>query len=155
MVLRKRKLDPFDIDRVFETIEEQIRRSLEFTRKLFERTGTSEEFFEGYRTPLADIIDEGDKYVIEVELPGLNKEDIEVYAYDNVLEIIAKRKIERKEEKEGIVRLERAYSGFRRVFTLPTDADIDKIKAKYENGLLIIEIPKREEYPGRKKINIE
>jgi len=155
MVLKKRKFEPFDMDRIFETIEEQIRRSLEFTRRLFEKHNTPEDFFEGYRTPLADIIDEGDKYIIEVELPGLRKEDIEIYTYNNILEIIAKRKVERKEEKEGVVRMERVYSGFRRAFTLPTDADIDKIKAKYENGLLIIEIPKSGEHPGRKKINVE
>ncbi|HIP66941.1 MAG TPA: Hsp20/alpha crystallin family protein [Candidatus Nanopusillus sp.] len=155
MVLRRRKFYPFDVDRIFEIVEEQVRRSLEFTKRIFEKHGMPEEFFEGYRVPLVDILDEGDKYIIEVELPGLRKEDIEIYTYDNILEIIAKRKIERKEEEEGIIRLERAYSGFRRAFTLPTDADVDKIKAKYENGLLIIEIPKRGESSGRKKVDVE
>jgi len=156
MVLRRRKPELFEIDSIFDRVEEQFRRSMDKVRELIETYLPGEEITEsGYRTPLADIVDEGDKYVIEVELPGLRKEDIEIYTYDHTIEVVARRKIERREEREGFLRLERAYAGFRRVFTLPIDADIENIKAKYENGLLRIEVPKRGEEKGRRKVNIE
>ena len=156
MVLRRKNPDIFEFDTIFDRIEEQFRKSMEKLREMIETYVPREAWFEeGFRTPLADIIDEGDKYVIEVELPGMSKEDIEIYTYDNTLEVIARRKFERRVEKEGVLRMERAYTGFRRVFPLPRDADPEKIKAKYENGVLRIEVGKRGEEKGRKKVNIE
>jgi HSP20 family protein len=156
MVIRRRKPGIFEMDTIFDRIEEQFRRSMEKLRDLIEMYIPSEEIVEGeFRTPLADIIDEGDKYVIEVELPGMSKEDIEIYTYDHTLEIVARRKAERKIEKEGVLRLERAYAGFRRVFSLPLDADPENIKAKYENGLLRIEVGKKGEEKGRRRVSIE
>jgi HSP20 family protein len=147
-----RRFSFFDLDRIFRIIEEQMRRSLENARRIFEDYEIEE--YPGFKTPLADIVDEGDRYIIEVEIPGVKKEDIEVYTYDNKLEIIAKRKLERREEREGYIKIEIGYSGFRRSFTLHEDADMDKIKAKYENGVLRIEIPKKEGF-ARRRINIE
>ena len=156
MVLRRRKPDLFEIDSIFDRVEEQFRRSMEKVRELVESYLPGEEIEEGgFRTPLADMIDEGDKYVIEIELPGLNKEDIDIYTYDHTIEVVARRKMERRVEREGFLRLERAYAGFRRVFTLPLDADLENIRAKYENGLLRIEVGKKGEDKGRRKVNVE
>ncbi len=155
MVFWRKKKDYYDIDDLFDLIEAQIRRSLEMTKRMFDRfSGIGGEMFEGFAEPLADIIDEGDKYVIEVDLPGFRKEDITINAYNHTLEIIAKRRAEVRKEQEGVIRMERVYSGFRRIFTLPEDADMDKIKAKYENGVLRIEVGKREGV-HRRRINIE
>jgi len=155
MALKKRRRLRIssDVDSLFDLIEEQIRRSIEFARRMFGGYEPLFEEVEEYRVPLMDMVDEGDKYVMEIELPGMDKKDIMIFTRDHSLEIIAKRKLEKREEKEGYIRMERAYSGFRRVISLPLDADVEKIKAKYENGVLRIEIPKKAE--AGKKIEIE
>ena len=155
MVIKRRRgvrIFP-DVDSLFDLLENQIRRSLEFARRMLDKYELPLEEMEEYRIPLTDIIDEGDRYVIEVELPGMDKKDIQIFTRDHILEIVARRKFEKREEKEGYIRMERSYSGFRRAIELPLDADTEKIKAKYENGVLRIEIFKKAE-AGR-RIEIE
>jgi len=148
MVIKRRKGLFEDIFRI---IEENIRRSLEESRRIFEGlySTAQEEFLEA----LADIIDEGDKYVIEIDLPGVDKKDIIINVFDNTLEIKAEKKTGIEERRAGVIRKERRYLGFYKSIKLPEDADINKIKAKYENGVLRIEIGKKEGY--RRKIEVE
>ncbi|BFI73333.1 hypothetical protein YN1_3200 [Nanoarchaeota archaeon] len=107
-----------------------------------------------YEEPLMDLIDQGDKYVIELDLPGVDKKDIDISVIDHSIKIVAKRKIENKEKGEGYIRAERIFSGYQRIINLPEDADVDSIKAKYENGVLRIEVNKKPGSQG-KKVNIE
>lgn len=138
---RKRKLDPFiDVDRIFDYIEEITRRSLDITRSLVDRFYSRE--YDMFKEPLLDIIDEGDRYIIEIDLPGVSREDIKIRVANEHLDIVAKRKLERREEDEGFIKMERSFLGYARRIALPPDADTKNIKAKYQNGVLTIIIPK-------------
>ena len=99
-----------------------------------------------YRQPLSDIWETDKEIIVTVELPGVDKKDIQVNLTSDGLEIRVEKKDEYKEEdkKRGMYRLERSYSGFYRHFTLPKNiVDTEKIKATYKNGVLELRIPKR------------
>ena len=129
------------------------------------RTRTSfpslvEEFFSGdlfpkffdlenkYSIPAANIIEGKEDFRIEIAAPGLAKEDFKIHLDNNII-TISSEKEENKEEKdkknEKVMRKEFSYYSFRRSFSLPDTADVDKIKANHTNGVLQIVIPKREE----------
>ena len=93
-------------------------------------------------------------YYLEVDLPGVKKEDIDISVNDGILTISGERKFEKKEEKENYTRIESFFGRFERSFKLPPDADLDNIEAKYEDGVLKIFIPKKQK-PEGKKIEIK
>lgn len=94
--------------------------------------------------PAVDIHEEKDKYVIEADLPGIKPDDIEVSITNGTLSIKGERKEENKVDGQSYSRIERIYGNFHRQFTLPDVADSENIKADYENGVLILSIPKKE-----------
>lgn len=97
-------------------------------------------------TPSVDIFEERGDVVVKAELPGMKKEDIDVkLTDDNIITISGEKKKEEKIERENYYRAERLYGTFTRSFHLPTDVQIDKVKAKFEDGVLEIRIPKTEE----------
>jgi len=93
-------------------------------------------------------------YHLEIDLPGVKKENIEISVNDGILTISGERKLEKKEEKENYTRIESFFGRFERSFKLPSDADLDNIEAKYEDGVLKIFIPKKQK-PEGKKIEIK
>ncbi|GAB6045658.1 Hsp20/alpha crystallin family protein [Caminibacter profundus] len=93
-------------------------------------------------------------YYLEIDLPGVKKEDIEISINDGVLTISGERKLEKKEEKPNYTRIESFFGRFERAFKLPNDADLDNIEAKYEDGVLKVFIPKKQK-PEGKKIEIK
>ncbi len=97
-----------------------------------------------YREPIADIWETDKEIVATVELPGVNKEDIQVNARDNGVEVKVERQEEKKDEKKDVYRIERTYTGFYRYFSLPEYVDTSKIEATYKNGVLELRIPKKE-----------
>ncbi len=108
------------------------------------------------RVPMVDILDEGDRYVIEAELPGMKKEEVSIDIGEDSITIDAKRESEIEEKKEGYVRKERESMSFYRRVPLPDDADSEKASAKLENGLLTIALPKREKaQESKRKLEIE
>ncbi len=110
----------------------------------------------GERLPMVDIMDEGERYVIEAELPGMKKEEVSIDVTEDSVTIEAKREAETEEKKEGYVRKERESMSFYRQVPLPEDADSQKATAKLENGLLTITMPKREPpAESRRKLEIE
>ncbi len=94
-------------------------------------------------------------YYVEVDLPGVKKEDINVEVKDNILVISGERKFKKEEKDKGYVRTESFFGRFERRFTLPADADAEKIEAKVEDGVLHLMIPKVEEKENTKKIEIK
>ena len=90
-----------------------------------------------------DVKDEKDKYVIEAELPGLKKEDIKIDIDDGVLTLSAEIGSEKNEEKDNYVYRERRYGSVCRSFSLE-GIDDEKIKAEYKDGILAIDLPKKE-----------
>jgi HSP20 family protein len=88
------------------------------------------------------------------DLPGLSKDEIKIEFEDGLLSVWGERKNELDETKDGVHRQERYYGSFRRSFSLPKTVKADKITAKYENGVLKVEVPKIEE-TQKKTISIQ
>jgi HSP20 family protein len=93
-------------------------------------------------------------YYLEIDLPGVKKENIDISLNDGVLVVSGERKLEKKEEKPNYTRIESFFGRFERAFKLPPDADSDNIEAKYEDGVLKIFIPKKQK-PAGKKIEVK
>ncbi len=108
--------------------------------------------------PTADLRETDDHYIVEMDLPGMRKEDVELTAIDNVLTIKGERKYEHKDEKEderGYRRFERRYGRFERSFEIPGGFDADNVEANYDNGVLHVTLPKREEAkPKQISVNV-
>ncbi len=93
-------------------------------------------------------------YYLEIDLPGVKKENIDISVNDGILTVSGERKLEKKEEKENYTKIESFFGRFERSFKLPADADLDNIEAKYEDGVLKIFIPRKQK-PEGKKIEIK
>jgi len=97
--------------------------------------------------PSVNIKETSDKYEVEVAAPGMTKNDFKVELEGNVLSISSERSNQNEDKMdERILKKEFSYQSFQRTFTLKNDVvDIDKIEARYENGLLLLLIAKKEE----------
>jgi HSP20 family protein len=89
-----------------------------------------------------DIGENGTEFIVKAELPDVKKEDIKVNVENGILWISGERKAEKEEKGVKFHRLERAYGRFERSFTLPDEADPDKITSEYKEGVLTIHLPK-------------
>jgi HSP20 family protein len=98
--------------------------------------------------PATDIVENDDGLKMVVELPGLRPEDVKITLENWVLTVRGEKKQE-KEEKGRVHRFERSYGAFERSFSLPTTLNPDKVAARFENGVLTIEIPKAEQAKPR------
>jgi HSP20 family protein len=98
-----------------------------------------------------DIREDGDHLVVEAELPGFKKDEVDITLENQTLTISAEKKEENKQEVKGEYLLnERRYSRFLRSFTLPPTVDEKSVQAKLENGVLTVSLSKREETKPRK-----
>ncbi len=121
----------------------------------FEKNFLGDSDFGGFSHLRTDIIDKGDKYLLQAELPGFKKEEIQIDIHDNTLNIHAEHKEEKEEKKDNYVRRERRYGSFSRSFDI-SNIDVDKIMACYNEGILELEMPKIEgKLPEPKKIDIK
>lgn len=103
-----------------------------------------------------DVTDEGDHYLMEADLPGFDKKDIHLDLNGDTLTINAERhsKVEEK-DKDKVVRIERSYGSYSRSFDV-SGIDTDQIKAKYDNGVLKLTLPKKQVVlPEGKQLEIE
>ncbi len=105
-------------------------------------------------SPSVDIAEDDKQIMINVDLPGIDEKDLKVEMEGNSLIISGKREQTEKEETANYIRQERWYGEFYRSFTLPESADLDKIEARYNNGILQITIPKKED-ARRREIEIQ
>jgi HSP20 family protein len=116
-------------------------------------TRTAGEEVTGAWLPAVDIFEEGDNLILQAELPGVGKDDVDVRVQNNVLTLSGERRQQKEIKEEQFHRLERSYGKFVRSFTLPVGIDTEKIKAEFREGLLILTLPKAEEAkPKRIKI---
>lgn len=104
--------------------------------------------------PAVNVVESDNSFQLEVAAPGKEKSDFNINIEKDRLTISAEKKTE-EETKEKYNRREFSYAAFSRSFTLPETADVDKVSAAYENGVLIIEIPKMEKEEIRKEIKIK
>lgn len=122
-----------------------------------------EDFFSGERSlsrdfwgsgsehllPAVDIHETEDKLVVEAELPGLDPKEVQIRLEGNVLWITGERKRAHEEKTKSYHRVERSYGRFERQLSLPAGCDPDRIDATYRNGVLTIEVAKKEEAKPR------
>jgi HSP20 family protein len=119
------------------------------------RRDRDEEMSMGAWIPPVDIVEEKDRMLLTAELPGFQEKDIQIQMEGGVLTIRGERKTEEEKEGRTFHRVERSYGQFVRSFTLPNNVDRENIKADFRNGLLEIELPKREEAKPRQiKISV-
>ncbi|ASJ09653.1 heat-shock protein [Thermococcus siculi] len=144
---RDRYWDPFDLMREIQEEIDAIFRDVMRGPRLWStrEPGEGYEFSvaETWREPFVDIFDRGDRFVITAELPGVRKEDIKLRVTEDTVYLEAQVRREKELEQEGAIRIERYYSGYRRVIRLPEEVIPEKAKARYNNGVLEIEIPKK------------
>lgn len=106
--------------------------------------------------PAVNTRESADAYTIELDVPGVSKEDIEITTEDNVLTISGERKQSQEVKDEDYYKVESVYGTFSRSFTLPEKVDVDKIHAESKNGVLEVVIPKLEDKAKQpKKITIK
>ena len=95
-------------------------------------------------TPLVDIIEDNNEYLVKAELPELKKEEVKVSVENGELTISGERKCEKEEKNRKFHRIERSYGSFLRSFTLPESVSGDKVTAEFKDGLLMVHLPKDE-----------
>ncbi len=129
------ELSPFSALRDIET---------QFSR-LFGELNRDYDAFDRVWSPTVDLKESADAYMLEADLPGLKKEAIDLTVVDNVVTIKGTRKHEAETKEKGYHRVERRYGAFERSFEIPGGFDAEKINARYEDGVLHVTLPKREE----------
>ena len=99
--------------------------------------------------PRMDLSETDGEFVVKMDLPGIEKDQVTVNVEDSTLTVNGERKEETKEEKENYLRMERSYGSFYRSIPLPKTAKVDEVKAVFKNGVLTVHIPKAEESKPR------
>jgi HSP20 family protein len=100
--------------------------------------------------PLVDITEDEKEYLIKAQLPEVKKDDMKVSVQDGILTIAGERKSEKEEKNKKFHRVEWAYGSFSRSFTLPEDADADKVAGDFKDGVLKVHVPKSEKAKPKK-----
>jgi HSP20 family protein len=95
--------------------------------------------------PAVDLVEGDDELVLRADLPGLERDDVEVEINDGVLTVSGERKVQNEEKADGFHRVERAYGSFSRSVRLPKGAEADAVTAEFDKGVLEVRIPKPEE----------
>jgi HSP20 family protein len=141
MIMNVVKYDPF---RELRSLQDEMTR-------LFAGGGIGrEEMLNGAWSPKVDIFENKDNLVLEAELPGMNREDFELSFENNVISLKGERQFEKKSEGDNYHRVERSYGEFTRSFTLPQTVTAEGATAEFNNGILRVSLPKREETKARK-----
>ena len=132
--------DPF---RELASLQERLNRV--FDESMSRSGHREEELFTGTWAPPVDIFETKDRLVLKAELPGFREDQIHLRFDDGILTLEGERKFEKETGEENYQRVERSYGIFQRSFTLPTNVDNERISATFDNGILTVELPKREE----------
>ena len=135
-----RWLDPFrDLaaiqDRMNQIFEDALARS----------RGRDEGLRTGMWTPAVDIYENNEFVVVKAELPGVEKDRISVEVKEGILTLRGERGFDRELKDESYHRIERAYGGFHRSFSLPVSVDQEKVTARFLDGVLEVKLPKKEQ----------
>ena len=110
----------------------------------------------GVLVPNLDVKENGKEINISAELPGLDESDVDVSVQDSVLTIKGEKKLEKSDKGDNYRVMERRYGSFQRALQLPEAADLDKIEASFEKGVLAIRVPKRaDKARPEKKVRIK
>ena len=106
--------------------------------------GAQESLAMGNFVPAVDIYEDEHKLALKLEVPGVKQDDLDVRVENQTLTVRGERRFEAEEKEENFHRIERRFGSFVRSFTLPQTVDTNSIDAKYENGVLAIQLAKKE-----------
>jgi HSP20 family protein len=141
-------LSPF---RAMSSLQDQINRVF---NEAFERPGEESNLTSW--APAVDIYESEHELVVKADLPDVDPKDLDIRVENNILTIRGERKFEKNVSTENYLRVERAYGTFSRSFALSNTVNTDAIKAEYQNGVLTLHIPKREEAkPKQIKVSVD
>ena len=130
---------PFNVNRLF--------------NDAFDRTGEDSNL--SAWAPAVDIYETEQELMVKADLPDVDPKDLDIRVENNILTIRGERKFDKKVNEENYLRVERSFGSFARSFTLSNTVDSDGIKAEYQDGVLTLTIPKREEAkPKQIKVNV-
>jgi HSP20 family protein len=105
--------------------------------------------------PAVDIYEGEHELVVKADLPDIKPEELDIRVENNILTIRGERKFEKRAEEKNYLRVERAYGSFARSFSLANTVNTDAIKAEYKDGVLTLNVPKREEAkPKQIKVSV-
>lgn len=135
--------DPF---RELRSLQDEVNRVFSSNLSRSGETGLGR----GAWNPSVDIFENKDQIVLEAELPGISPEDVNISIENNVLTIHGERRFEKKDEGDNFHRVERSYGSFTRSFTLPPTVSSENVNANFDNGILRLELAKREEAKPRR-----
>ena len=145
-----RTLSRFEPFRGASTLQEQLNRVF---NDVFERAGVESNLTSW--APAVDIFETEHELVVKADLPDVDPKDLDIRVENNILTIRGERKFEKKVSEDKYLRVERAYGSFSRSFSLANTVNAEAIKADYQNGVLALTIPKREEAkPKQIKVNV-
>ena len=133
------------------TLQDQINRLFNetFDRSLNEASLTT-------WAPAVDIYETEQALVVKADLPDIKPEELDIRVENNILTIRGERKFEKKVSEDSYLRVERSYGSFNRSFSLANTVNTEAINAQYNNGVLTLTVPKREEAkPKQIKVNVE
>jgi HSP20 family protein len=132
------------------TLQEQVSRLF---GSVLERSGEESNLTSW--APAVDIYETEHELVVKADLPEIDPKDLDIRVENNILTIRGERKFEKKVNEDNYLRVERAYGSFSRSFSLANTVNAEAIKADYQNGVLTLTIPKREEAkPKQIKVNV-
>ncbi len=138
------RYDPF---RDLRNLQEEVNRVFSGT---LARSSGDEGFARGAWNPSVDIYENEGHIVLEAELPGINRSDVELSIENNILTLRGERKFEKSSEGDNYHRVERSYGSFTRSFTLPPTVQTENVVAEYNDGVLRVTLAKREEVKARR-----
>jgi HSP20 family protein len=141
------RLQPF---RGFSAVQDQVNR-------IFNETvhNQGDESTLAAWAPSVDIFETPNELVVKADLPEVDEKDIDVHVENNLLTIRGERKFDKSVAEDNYLRIERTYGTFSRSFSLPNTVSAEAIRAEYKNGVLTVNLPKREESkPRQVKVNV-
>ncbi len=112
-------------------------------------------FNTGITLPAVNIKETNDQFVLELAIPGMKKSDFSIEVDNKILSISSEVKTENQTEESNYTRREFGYSSFKRTFTLPDTVESDRVNANYNDGILLVRLPKREEAKQKPPKRIE
>lgn len=133
--------DLMDVEREFSKLFNSFNRRFGFD----EGNSKNEELENAVWSPLTDISENKEQYLLKMDLPGVTKSDLKLSYEDGELKISGERKQEKEDKDSKYHRIERTYGKYFRSFTLPKQIEVEKIKAEFKDGQLTVTIPKAEE----------
>ena len=105
--------------------------------------------------PAVDIYEDAQKVMLKLEVPGIDQKDLDVRVENHTLTVKGERKFEAEEKEQNFHRIERSYGSFFRAFTLPSTVETENVQARYNAGVLKLELKKKPEaQPKQIKIDV-